>query len=87
MSPHVLMFIVLTNEDVWRLVIILIKRFSQLYLKSGEESEAVVYPGVVEAVVGSLHAAKVDGISASENVAGMRGCVTSDGNSCVTGFG
>ena len=77
----------MTNEDVWSLIILLIMRFSQLYLKSGKESETVMYPGVIKAVVGSLHAAKVDGIPASQNVAGMRGCVSSDGNSCVTGFG
>ena len=42
-----------------------------------------MYPGVVEAVVGPLHAAEVDGEAASENVAGMGGCVPSEGDFCV----
>ena len=42
-----------------------------------------MYPGVVEAVVGPLHAAEVDGEAASENVAGMGGCVPSEGYFCV----
>ena len=46
-----------------------------------------MYPGVVEAVVGSLHTPKVDGEPASENVAEMRGCGSSAGDSCVMGFG
>ena len=57
------------------------------YLESGKEPEAVVYPGVVEAVVGALHAAKVDGVPAAENVAEMGGSVSSVSRSCVSALG
>ena len=69
-----------------RLVRLRIEHFL-IYLESGKESESVVYPGVVEAVVGSLHTPKVDGEPASENVAEMRGCGSSAVDSCVMGFG
>ena len=61
--------------------------FLILYLESGKEPEAVVYPGVVEAVVGALHAAKVDGVPAAENVAEMGGSVSSGSNSCASALG
>ena len=57
------------------------------YLESGKEPEAVVYPGVVEAVVGALHAAKVDGVPATENVAEKGGSVSSGSSSCVSALG
>ena len=46
-----------------------------------------MYPGVVKAVVGALHAAKIDGVPAAEKVAEMGGSVSSGSNSCVSALG